>query len=266
MLGDANGDGNVTITDAVAIVNYMLGNEVKGFVFVAADVSGNDEVTITDAVGAINLLLSQNVSSSTEMNATETKNLLSISPKAVIENEGNSLYMQDFTVIPGEEKTVYLYMDNTTEYCAFSADFHLPEGISVKNKSLYSDRTVDHIMSSSSPAENVLRIVSLSFSSSPFGGNSGDPIVELTLSVDESFKGGIITINNVELSTASMDYCRPDETTANITLDNCVGINDIMEDTDSTVEYYNLNGMRVENPEKGVYIKRQGGKAMKVVM
>jgi hypothetical protein len=30
------------------------------------------------------------------------------------------------------------------------------------------------------------------------------------------------------------------------------------------VEYYNLQGIRVENPESGLYIRRQGNKSTKV--
>ena len=57
-LGDVNGDGKVTITDAVAIVNRILGNESAGFNEAAADVSGDGKITITDAVGVVNIILS----------------------------------------------------------------------------------------------------------------------------------------------------------------------------------------------------------------
>ena len=56
-LGDANGDGKVTITDAVAVVNYILGNASSNFVFEAADVNGDSKITITDAVGIVNIIL-----------------------------------------------------------------------------------------------------------------------------------------------------------------------------------------------------------------
>ena len=55
--GDANGDGKVTITDAVAVVNYILGNTSTGFD--AADVNGDGNVTITDAVGIVNIILNK---------------------------------------------------------------------------------------------------------------------------------------------------------------------------------------------------------------
>lgn len=63
VLGDANSDGNVTISDAVAIVNKILGNPSAGFNSAAANVSGDfDEqgspvITITDAVGVVNIIL-----------------------------------------------------------------------------------------------------------------------------------------------------------------------------------------------------------------
>ncbi len=43
------------------------------------------------------------------------------------------------------------------------------------------------------------------------------------------------------------------------------GIDDIEAAGDNApAEYFNLNGVRVDNPENGFYIKRQGGKTTKV--
>lgn len=55
--GDANNDGTVTITDAVAVVNYILGNPSGSFNITQADVNGDGQVTITDAVGIVNIIL-----------------------------------------------------------------------------------------------------------------------------------------------------------------------------------------------------------------
>ena len=57
--GDANSDGQVTITDAVAIVNYILGNPSGSFSIEAADVNQDGDITITDAVGVVNIILNQ---------------------------------------------------------------------------------------------------------------------------------------------------------------------------------------------------------------
>jgi hypothetical protein len=55
--GDANNDGKVTITDAVAIVNKILGNPSVDFNVVAADINDDGDITITDAVGVVNIIL-----------------------------------------------------------------------------------------------------------------------------------------------------------------------------------------------------------------
>lgn len=45
------------------------------------------------------------------------------------------------------------------------------------------------------------------------------------------------------------------------------GVSDIIsEDTDAPVEYFNLQGIRVENPADGLYIRRQGSKITKVIL
>jgi hypothetical protein len=68
--GDANGDGSVTITDAVAVVNYILGSPSSNFNIMNANVNGdvdddgNPNISITDAVGIVNIILNSSGSSS----------------------------------------------------------------------------------------------------------------------------------------------------------------------------------------------------------
>lgn len=48
--------------------------------------------------------------------------------------------------------------------------------------------------------------------------------------------------------------------------DNTTGAADlIIDNNDCTVEYYNLQGVRVSNPENGIFIRRQGNKTIKVI-
>ncbi len=44
------------------------------------------------------------------------------------------------------------------------------------------------------------------------------------------------------------------------------GVAGVAADENAPVEYYNLQGIRVANPEKGIFIKRQGNKATKVAL
>lgn len=44
------------------------------------------------------------------------------------------------------------------------------------------------------------------------------------------------------------------------------GVEDVTVDENAPVEYYNLQGVRVANPENGIYIRRQGSKVGKVLV
>ena len=57
--GDVNGDGRVTVTDAVGIVNYILHRAPSVFISAAADVNGDGNITISDAVKVVNMVLSK---------------------------------------------------------------------------------------------------------------------------------------------------------------------------------------------------------------
>jgi hypothetical protein len=57
-LGDANGDGTVSILDVVAVVNYILGRPSGGaFVFEAADINGDNAIDEMDVKGIGNIVL-----------------------------------------------------------------------------------------------------------------------------------------------------------------------------------------------------------------
>ena len=44
------------------------------------------------------------------------------------------------------------------------------------------------------------------------------------------------------------------------------GIEEVGVDANVPVEYYNLQGVKVANPENGIFIKKQGGRTCKVVL
>lgn len=58
--GDANEDGSVDVTDAVAVINAYLNNDTSSINPSLADVNGDGEIDITDAVAIINLYLNAN--------------------------------------------------------------------------------------------------------------------------------------------------------------------------------------------------------------
>ena len=62
VLGDVNGDGNITMADANAVVNYFLADDKSGitnFNVDAANVNGDDGITMADANAIVNMFLGQ---------------------------------------------------------------------------------------------------------------------------------------------------------------------------------------------------------------
>ena len=59
IIGDTNGDGKVTVTDAVGIVNHVLHRTPSVFITKAADVNGDGSITVSDAVKVVNIVLNK---------------------------------------------------------------------------------------------------------------------------------------------------------------------------------------------------------------
>ena len=57
-IGDANGDGRISIADVVTVVNAILGNAGPGYVAEASDVNGDGRTSIADVVSIVNKILS----------------------------------------------------------------------------------------------------------------------------------------------------------------------------------------------------------------
>lgn len=71
--GDANGDDAVSIMDAVAVVDCILGNRADDFVEEAANVNDDTGISIMDAVGIVDIILGvdQQESTPTETDGVE---------------------------------------------------------------------------------------------------------------------------------------------------------------------------------------------------
>lgn len=55
--GDSNCNGSVNITDIIAIINYLLGNNPQPFCFDNADVNGDGIVNLIDVIGTIDIIM-----------------------------------------------------------------------------------------------------------------------------------------------------------------------------------------------------------------
>ncbi len=87
--------------------------------------------------------------------------------------------------------------------------------------------------------------------------------------LDKPFITGTIDINMFSLPEDLGYKLEPNADKTGLILKTKVqsGVEDVMvEDADAPVEWFNLQGIRVANPENGIYIRRQGSKVEKVVL
>lgn len=87
----------------------------------------------------------------------------------------------------------------------------------------------------------------------------------IRLTLNTNYRQGVGTYTNY-IAVVSGEHRVEIDTTVNLTENGTNAIDNVSTDENVSVEYYNLQGVRVINPEKGIYIKRQGGKATKVVL
>ena len=65
LMGDANGDGSVTTSDLVCVLNYMLNLYNEDFEYEQADTDCNDMITVSDIIGVRNIIAASGVKSGT---------------------------------------------------------------------------------------------------------------------------------------------------------------------------------------------------------
>lgn len=104
------------------------------------------------------------------------------------------LYINDFTISPGETKVVEIMLDNDSAYTNLQADIYLPEGLSIEQEdgeylfSLTSRKGSDHSTSSTMLSSGAIRFIVTSPMLNTFGGNSG-ALITFGITADSSFTG-----------------------------------------------------------------------------
>ena len=222
VMGDANGDGDVNVSDIVEIVNCIMGKPSAKFVKAAADMNGDGEVNVTDIVMVVNSIMgSGNAGSRSDMDmASATVNdvlMLTDGLSLRLENEGN--------------------------YVAAQFDVRVSDGQTIDDISLNSERSGRHLLTYAKTGENMYKVVLYSLDNSSFSGHSGE-----LLSIRVSGNGDV-TLENIVFVTAGNAEKRfaplGGSTTGlkaidnlQFTIDNC----------------YDLQGRRVTATKKGIYV------------
>lgn len=228
-IGDANGDGKISITDAVAVVSHILGDDIEGFVLGAADVNGDSEVDVFDVTKIINIILT------TGANSAKVRKLIGVQPYTALEQ----LYMEN------SADGIMMNVDNVGRFTSFQMDVEVPDGVELTDARLTIPET-GHILRYTKVEEGCYRIIALSLSNTPLRATA-DGLLELGLSNDDE-----VQIGNILFVTPQGEEVQMKALSRNIVTE----IADI--ETPQNTEIYDLSGRKLDvdlkQLPKGLYI------------
>jgi hypothetical protein len=171
--GDANGDGEVNVSDIVEIVNYIMGRPSANFVQAAADVNGDGEINVTDIVKVVSIIMDTNSSNAPMRRSTMNSNL-ALSGK-------------------GQVKTALV--QHAEQFTAAQFDIILADGQEIDDISLNSNS--DHYLTWKMTKEGICRVVVYSLTNSAFNVKDNE-LMNISLKGTNSE----VTVGNVILVAA----------------------------------------------------------------
>jgi len=121
-------------------------------------------------------------------------------------------YIENFTIAPGETRTVSIMLDNEVAYTAFQTDIYMPAGLTIEMEDsdyifdLTDRKSRDHIIASQLQPNGPVRVISYSPSIKAFSGNSG-ALVTFSVTSASDFTGpvSIALCNSLFTTTAGVE-------------------------------------------------------------
>ena len=224
IMGDANGDGDVSVADVLITVDYVLGKNPAGFIFANANVNGDKDVTIADVTAIVDLVLNQK-SAPAVANARESvADAISIFAK-------------------GGRATVVL--DNSEPFKALQFRVAMPEGAEMGNAALEPARSNGHQVLTHCVAPGIYNVVVYGNSSTDLRDGSL-PLLRFDYA---GCQPGDISIEDVQLVNGQYETVVPTGILTGISIAEIGG-----EDSDDQ-PYYNTVGIGTNTPTRGVYIR-----------
>ena len=154
--GDANGDGEVNVSDIVEIVNYIMNKPSDKFVFAAADVNEDGEVNVTDIVKVVSIIMSSSNNAPKRAAVAE-----------MVDNDQLKMTSKD-------SQTLSLNLQNEGSYVASQFDIVLSAGQTLEGIQLNSKRMEHHQMTYTKTGDNRYKVVIYSLNNAAYKGQSGE--------------------------------------------------------------------------------------------
>ena len=171
LMGDVDSNDEVNVTDAVLIIDEILGKNPSNFNAIAADVNYDTYINVTDVVLVIDHILGK-----TNLNPNRA---------AAVDGEIGTISLStDMTTVS---------LTNPSAYTAFQMDVTLPMGVSLENAQLTERAAGSHSVVIRKLDNGSYRIIGVSMQNEAFEGTVGE-LLKLQLSGNAQ---GAVAINNV---------------------------------------------------------------------
>jgi len=222
--GDADGDGEIDVTDIVAMINYIMGQPSEKFVMPAADINDDGEVDIFDVMKAINLVMSQKKSARSMARASRST--------------------EEHAYVKATDDGVAVGVNNPARFTAFQFDVEVTDGMELTDVRLTASLG-NHKLYFIKNGQNTYRLIGVSMDNSTLTTN-GNELVELSFS-----KGGHVQISDIIFIT-------PQETKVHFVGSGMIvtGIDGI--EYEQTENIFDLSGRKIDTDRnhlfKGIYI------------
>lgn len=211
-LGDANGDGRISVADFSSIASYILGNEVPGFIVKAADVNGDGFVKVSDLSAVANMILN---GVSVSAPARPAMMAMSASPTLTSPDDyENVIYVEETNVAPGEN-TISIKMKNETiAATGYQFNIYLPDGMSfatdeddmplVNLSTARTTLTKTNYFDFAMQPDGSLMILCNSTKGETFSGTDGE-VATIKINVSEDIASGEypLILRNIEVTDAT---------------------------------------------------------------
>lgn len=226
IVGDANGDATVDIADYMTTASKILGNYPSPFYSDAANVNNVSSIDVSDLVGIANISLGIRpityrfgTSGSMSLNGLLAPEMSPNVPKRAEATSSDRLYIEDFSIEPGETLSVPVMLDNDVIYSGLQTDIYLPDGLSIEEEDdeyiidLTERKDNSHSVACWRQANGAIRVYISSSSTAAFKGNSG-AIMIISLKADDDFRGPatIALRNSITAEPIGTKHVLQDET------------------------------------------------------
>ena len=208
--GDVNGDGEVNIADINALLDIILGGKVDDATKRRADVNQDGEIGIADVNAVMDIILSPSGHAPATIDCDDL------------------LHLDDLAIMPGEQRTITIKLDNAGTYSALQCDVTLPQGLTLLGCAATS--ATDHTHESRAVDDVTTRTVVYSMSKNRFEGED-DVVITLTVSADAALAAEAqITLTNIVLAGDDNTAHYAPDCIARVT--NSTGVEDLMATAD----------------------------------